>query len=191
MSWQEPFKERQRAQEQLFIQQREAAERDKAQQSREREVAIHELALVTGLADEALLGELVEHGIRAETAAGFDLLPAVLIAWADGPPTPVQREQILTAARTRGIDPGAGASLLDECLDARPAQRLGDLWLEYTTARCRRLSDSERAMMRYALLHDAGKLARSARGIMGMRVRMSRSAAATLAELEGPFADSH
>jgi len=190
MSWQEPFKERERAQEDHFIQQREATERRKAKAARERELAARQLGLATGISDRALLRELVDHEIRSETAASFDLLPAVLIAWADGPPTPVQREKIRSDARARGIDPGAGAALLEAWLAARPAPRLGDLWLEYTAERCRRMAPSERELMRYALLHDTSKLARSARGIMGMRVRMSRKAAAKLAELEGPFGEA-
>ncbi len=187
MSWQEPFKERERAQEEHFFQQRETVERDKARAAHDREVAARELGLTTGISDQALLGELVDHEIRSETAAGFDLLPEVLIAWADGPPTRVQREKIRSDARARGIDHGASAALLKSWLELRPAPRLGDLWLEYTQARCQRMAPNERSLMRYALLHDAGKLARSARGFLGMRVRMSRKAAAQLSELEGPF----
>ena len=187
MSWKEPFKERERAHEEHFFQQRETIERRKAKEAHDREVAVRELGLTTGISDGSLLGELVDHEIRSETAAGFDLFPEVLIAWADGPPTRVQREKIRSDARARGIDHGASAALLEAWLQARPAARLGDLWLEYTQTRCSRMAPNERELMRYALLHDAGKLARSARGFLGMRVRMSRKAAALLTELEGPF----
>jgi hypothetical protein len=79
------------------------------------------LSEATGVTDAGLLRELLAAGYTRETGALLPLAPLVETAWAEGRVSAHERKLVLTAARLRGVRPGAPAhEMLARLLDEEP-----------------------------------------------------------------------
>jgi len=188
LSWEEPFKEREKGQEAHYFQQRERELRASAREEQQRARDLEDLSTLTGIEDAQLLGALVAGEIRPDNAAAFDLMPMLRLAWADGPPSQHQQQAIRREAELRGIHGASpGRALLEQWLLAAPAQATTELWGRYARARCVRLDGTARELFHHALVRRARAIARKRWSVLGLGFGVSRAAAAVLAELERPF----
>jgi len=107
---------------------------ERALAARRREASEQRAALgaALGLADEALLGRLVELDVRGSTALAFWLAPLVEVAWADGRVDPEERVALERVASDLGLWRGTPArAQLEAWLDEAPPPALYAAWHRY------------------------------------------------------------
>ena len=142
---------------------------------------------VSGITDEDVLNELVEHEIQPETLAAFSLVPIIEVAWADGTLQPKEREAILQAIEETGITKESIAfRLMEEWLEQRPAPRLLQVWKEYAGALVRELDAEASDGLRRTVIDSARSVAEAAGGFLGFG-RISGPEEKMLQELESAF----
>lgn len=121
MAEHDAFVERGRSLEEEYFRKKDRELIEKMRQAAAAEQARGELGRKTGLQDPALLDELRELGLTAETVVLLPLVPVLEVAWAEGSITPAERSLILELARSRGIAEGSAADRqLADWLDSRP-----------------------------------------------------------------------
>lgn len=127
------------------------------------------LSSTTGIQDGAVIDELFEAGISADTLAAFSLVPLVVVAWADGSVAAKERDAILEAASREGIQTeSAAGKLLDNWLATCPPDDLLVAWKDYVAAAQANLSAQARERMAGDVLARARTVAAAAGGILGL-----------------------
>jgi hypothetical protein len=112
---------------------------EKARKVDQRRAWRDRLAEVVGVADEAYLDDLEEHGFAPETVPLLFVVPLFLVAWSDGEVSEKERRKILLVARERGLDPKSPAwARLEGWLAARP----GPSFFEHALRLLRRMLDA-------------------------------------------------
>lgn len=123
-----------------------------------------------GVADEEVLRDLQDLGYTPETVMLLHLVPLIQTAWAEGGVSEKERELILKAARSRGIDAG---SPCDQQLTMWLSQRPSDAFFEKTLRAIRTILEAQPADAREAsqkdLLSLATAIASASGGIVGFR----------------------
>jgi hypothetical protein len=146
------------------------------------------LAQVTGIPDEAVLGQLMAVGITADTLAALALVPLVLVAWADGTLDDKERRAVLAAAASRDLDAdGPAHRILTSWLDERPAPSLRAAWHEYAAAFREHLPPHVVATIRAWVMDRAREVAAATGGFLGLGSKISSAEQAVLDELEAAF----
>ena len=121
MSEHDAFAERGRALEDEYFRKKDRELIEKLRRASEADRARGELSKQTGVTDPALLADLQDIGLTADTVVLLPLVPAVELAWAEGDVTPAERQLVVSIARTRGIAEGSGPDrLLNTWLASRP-----------------------------------------------------------------------
>lgn len=181
----EIMRSRERALEESFFAKENARLLERLRAVKLAEVGKQDLANATGISDEAVLGELVNVGVRTETLAAFSLVPLVRVAWATGRVQGPEREAVLRAAADRGLREGqAPYEMLEHWLREHPAEQLYEAWDDYARALMESLDDPQRESLRNDLLQRAREVAEAARNFAGIGPRTSPEEEAALAELE-------
>ena len=135
----------------------------------QREQRLEGLADATGLQDPQLLAHLADAQFDASSLAALTLLPTVFVAWADGWVTAEEREQIMTAARQRGIQSGSTAEdLLRSWLRDRPSSDLWQLWHEFAASMSRELPSVWLNSLAHEIYEQAELVARASGGLFGI-----------------------
>lgn len=123
----------------------------------------------TGIADRALLDELVKLGVSAENRLAVALFPLVHVAWSDGHVSPRERNAILQAARQSGCDSDSPADrLLQTWLGNAPQPGAFLAWRAYVNAVRGNLTSESKEALRKELLDYALTVAQAAGGILGL-----------------------
>ncbi len=121
MSEHDAFAERGRALEDEYFRKKDRELIEKLRRAAEADRARGELSKQTGVTDPALLADLQDIGLTADTVVLLPLVPAVELAWAEGGITPAERQLVVSLARSRGIDEGSAPDrLLNTWLASRP-----------------------------------------------------------------------
>jgi hypothetical protein len=142
------------------------------------------LAEFTGIADQAVLDELVAFGLRPETLAAFSLFPLVQVAWANGCIHRQERLVALGSVESVGCGRGSlGYRLMEEWLNERPNAKLARAWRDYVAAFLQTLTSQARRTLGREILERARQVACAAGGVLGIR-RVSAAERRVLAELE-------
>ncbi len=144
------------------------------------------LAKASGITTPAVLDQLVQLGIRAETLAALSVVPLVEVAWADGELDAKERRAIVERADVPR-DSTAGA-LLEAWLDRRPDAKLMTAWTQTVRAMRDQLGPEEVARLRASLLDRARAVAAASGGMFGIGSKVSKAEAEMLARLEAAFA---
>ncbi len=145
------------------------------------------LTEVSGIADEAVLDQLVAHDIHPEALAAFSLVPILEIAWADGQVQSAERRILLEAVEKAGKPKGSVSYRLMEGWLARPPDpKLMDLWKNYTRALVREVPGEIGRRIKETVLQHARAVAEAAGGFLGFG-RISEKEARVLEELESAF----
>jgi len=145
------------------------------------------LAKVSGIKDEKVLGQLIEHDIHAETLAAFSLVPLIEVAWADGDIPPAERKVLLHAMEEAGIQRDSVAyQIMEQWMERRPEPKLMKLWKNYTQALMGELTPEAQKLIRQTVLEHARAVAEAAGGFLGFG-RVSNEENAVLLTLEEAF----
>jgi hypothetical protein len=144
------------------------------------------LAKASGITKPALLNELMELGIRAETVAALSAVPLVEVAWADSTLDAKERRAVVDRAGV-ARESMAGA-LLEAWLDRRPDPKLLTAWTHLVQGMCEQLDPDGAARLKTGLLERAAAVAAASGGLFAISSKVSRSEAAMLARLEAAFA---
>ena len=147
------------------------------------------LRAASGIADEAVLDQLIALDIHSETVAALSLIPLLEVAWADGRMETEERQAILDGAQTMGLlTENASYELLEGWLDQPPNPALFTAWQAYVRALAATLDVEAREALKTELLGRARAVADAAGGILGFGSRISRAEQAKLRMLEQAFA---
>jgi len=140
--------------------------RRRAEESAER----RRLGEQAGVADEETLNDLQMLGFSSDTVKLLHLVPLVQMAWAEGGVSAGERDLIVQAARSRGIEPGSTADRqLAAWLAERPSGELFERTLLAIAAILHVLPAAEREASQRELLSYAMAIASASGGILGFR----------------------
>jgi hypothetical protein len=117
------FGDRRRGLEEEYFHRKERELIEKMRRHAEQESTRRRLGEKAGVASEEILNDLEELGYTPETVMLLHLTPLIQTAWAEGGITERERELIIKAARSRGIDAGTAADAqLTTLLTDRPSE---------------------------------------------------------------------
>jgi len=146
------------------------------------------LACAAGIDDEELLDQLIELEVCGETAAALSLIPLIVVAWADGNIDDKERNAILTAAESQGVEKDEpGHDMLERWLTQKPEAKLLNVWKNYVGALLPSLTPEAKDALKTDLLGRARSVAQAAGGILGFGNKISKSEQAALDDLERVF----
>jgi hypothetical protein len=147
-----------------------------------------QLTQVSGIQDEAVLDRLIDLGIDPETLAAIAVVPLVMVAWADGKVQEKERDAILAAAQSAGIQSKDGRyPILEFWMNRRPGREMVEAWEHYIKDICKRLAPPEIAKLKDDVLGLARSVAQAAGGFLGMGSRISAAESAMLNRVEKAF----
>ena len=170
MSISEGWADRRRAHEEEYFRKRDQELVEKARLRAEDEAAIQRLAERAGVFDEDLLRNLQTLGYTAETVTLLHVVPLLEVAWADGHVSEPERDVIVAAARSRGIEPGSRADLqLAEWLANPPSDVLCHGSLHVLGAMAKRRPPEESVAVERDLLSSCAAVASASGGVFGFR----------------------
>ena len=123
MADRDAFGDRRRGLEEEYFHRKERELIEKMRRHAEQESTRRRLGEKVGVASEEILNDLQELGYTPETVMLLHLTPLIQTAWAEGGITERERELIIKAARSRGIDAGTAADAqLTMLLTDRPSE---------------------------------------------------------------------
>ncbi len=129
------FKDKERAEEEVYFQSRDAKLIEKLRENARLQEIVEALAESLQVQNPELMRRVMDLGINLSTGAAFLLAPLVQLAWAGGKVTDRERETVLRLARDRGVEAGTPAqALLLEWLDTRPSDAVFRTSLEVLRA---------------------------------------------------------
>lgn len=162
------FAERGRSLEGEYFRRKEQEVIEKMRKSAAAEVERRRLVEQAGVADEEVLRDLQELGYTAETVMLLHLVPLLQMAWAEGGVSPQERDLIVEAARSRGIQAGSPADLqLSGWLAERPSESFFEKTLGAVRTILQGRSPEERATSERDLLSLCTAIAAASGGILG------------------------
>lgn len=125
------FKDRERGLEAEYVMKHEAELLEKLRAQAKLDEIAAAMAANLKVSDPALLHRIVELGVTLETGAAFLLAPLVQVAWAGGEVTEAERDAVLGAAVSRGVERDSPAyAQLVAWLRERPSDALFDTALQ-------------------------------------------------------------
>ena len=180
--------DRRKALEEQFFRKQEEAAIAKLRAQREATEAKQALAAVSGISDDALLDRLLQLGIGPRAMAAVSLVPLVEVAWADGTLDPAERDAVLAAAKSAGLETGStGYELLESWLTHRPGDELKHVWVQFTKWVAASMDAADRNRLKSELLGRARRVAEAAGGFLGLGSKVSRAEEAILTQLAAAF----
>lgn len=145
-------------------------------------------ATFPGLSNLKILGELQAAEITPKTLMAFSLFPSIHVAWSDGELADKERDAILKAAKSTGVNSGSPAyGLLNSWLNKKPTDDLFSAWKNFVTAIRPALSENAFEELRDAAIKRARTVAEAAGGILGI-FKISATEEKALDELTQAFA---
>ena len=108
------FGDRRKALEDAFFAKHNEQLKQKLQEANSARAKRDALRTASGIADEAVLDQLIALDIQSETVAALSLIPLLEVAWADGRMEVRERQAILTGAQAAGLQQGAASYQLLE-----------------------------------------------------------------------------
>ena len=170
MAERDAFGDRRRGLEEEYFRKRERELIDKMRRHTEAETERRRLGEQAGVADEEILKDLQALGYTPETVMLLHLVPFVQMAWAEGGVSDRERDLIIEAARSRGIEAGSAADRqLAGWLTNRPSGELFEKTLRVIGAILQTRPAEEREASQRDLLSCASAIAAASGGILGFR----------------------
>lgn len=126
------------------------------------------LSQASGIRDEEILEGLRQLGLTPASLPALDLAPTILVGWADGAMSRLERDRLRALAVIRGIDESHAAwPLLQHWMLQRPTPHEERVLLAALVARLERLPARTRLKRRDAILRDCEAVARAAGRMLG------------------------
>lgn len=152
-----------------FFNDMEASQLEKFKAERAANLAVSELASLTGFRNEEVLRKLVDLGVEASSMAALNLVPMVYVAWIDRTLDTLERRTIMDEVTNAGLQDWSPAyQLLESWLDKPIPQDLFPAWAEFYTAIVAELDESAAADLRADVLGGAERVARATGGFLGL-----------------------
>lgn len=146
------------------------------------------LAAASHIQDAAVLDRLLALGLGAETLSALTLVPLVLVAWAEGDLSPLERDAVMAAAAQEGIHHDApGHKLLEGWLSRKPGPELAAAWKDYVHALTLPLDLHARRELEQHVMEKARQVADATGGFLGLTSRISVAEREMLSELGAAF----
>jgi tellurite resistance protein len=163
----------------------------KIRQRAEEAARLRSLSEKTGIVDQGILGELRALGYTEDTLKLLYLAPLVQVAWADGQLSDRERDLILEAARSRGIDADSSAGRqLKEWLASRPSEQMFAKTMHVIGALLEARPAAERETTERDLLSYASAIADASGGILGFG-KVSAEERELIARITSELTKSH
>jgi hypothetical protein len=154
-----------------------------------RDQARQHMAAATGISDQAVIDELLDHGVTHATVAALALAPLVAVAWADRRLEEKERRAVLQEGAQAGVNPGtAEYELLESWLSEQPPASLMSTWATYARLIGESLGTDQRKEFRQTLLHRCELIANAAGGFAGIG-RLSAEERAVINQIEAALQD--
>lgn len=160
--------------EDLYFRQREMERRE--DRRREMAKAAKELQEARGVAKSAgtedmeLAERIRKLGFSGETAVVFDLLPLILVAWADGSVSRAERETIFTVVERRNLARDSEAFLaVESLLEEKPS----DAFIEESMDALRELMSDSPEAKTAEMIELCAAIADASGGFLGLAKRVS------------------
>ena len=162
MSYRKPLAERERALEDAFFRKETERLLEAMRTHESRDKQLEALSGALGIKDNAVLGSLVDLGLRDSNIAALVLAPLVSVAWADGTMDNDERRLIINAEIALGVQPeSGGAKLVDVWLAHRPHASLIDAWSAYIGELCKLLTPADAMRLRDDIVSRSKRIAKS------------------------------
>jgi tellurite resistance protein len=182
---------RRRESEERYFQKIEQELIAKIRQRAEEAARLRSLSEKTGIVDEGILSELRALGYTEDTLKLLYLAPLVQVAWADGQLSDRERDLILEAARSRGIDADSSAGTqLKEWLANRPSDEMFAKTMHVIGALLEARPAAERETTERDLLSYASAIADASGGILGFG-KVSAEERELIARITNELTKSH
>jgi len=147
------------------------------------------LGKITGIGDQAVLNELMDAGIQAETLVALTLAPLVQVAWADPIIDSDKCDEILKAAQAAGVGKEtASYHLLSGWLQQKPEAKLFAAWKQYIAELKKTLEPAKLQQLKDDITRRAREVAKKTGILLGI-ARIPDAEAAVLKEVEQAFDD--
>lgn len=183
----DPFRRRELALENRFFSKMDQELIQRLREKAHLEQGREKLARVTGIGDAAVIQELIDDGIRAETVVTLSLVPLILVARAGKGLDLSEHAAILDAVVDAGLEPdSASYQLFLAWIQREPDQHLLETWEHYIEALCHSLPKEQIARMQEDILIRCREVARSVGGSFG-RGRVSSKEEEMLTRIESAF----
>jgi hypothetical protein len=162
------FAERGHSLEEEYFRRKEKEVIEKMRRSAEADAQRRRLGERAGVADDEVLRDLQELGYTQDTVMLLHLVPLIQTAWAEGGVSAKERDLIVRAARSRGIEAGSSADQqLMRWLTERPSEQLFDKTLRAIRAILQARPAEERESSERDLLSLCTAIASASGGIVG------------------------
>lgn len=152
-----------------------------------RELAEQEkIAQAAGITDLGLAKRIRALGFDGETARVLDVLPLVLVAWADGAVSGAERAAVMRAVEASGVDPHGEAGLkIAALLEKKPSAAMENEILlilrDLVAADARRGAD---------IVTLCTQVAEATRSLFGLGARIADEERALLGRIAGQFSSA-
>ncbi len=135
----------------------------------QREAAKQLLADQCDVADDKLLGRLVDFGFTVETLPALQLAPIAFMAWASTSVTEEESKAIVSAMyETDLFKHPTAVAVIQNWVDQQPTEELWDLWRDFTNESLSQLTILEQDSMAQRLLRQATQIALASGGFAGL-----------------------
>ena len=149
---------------------------------------LDDIRQATQIANNRVLMELIDCGVRAESLNILTLVPLVHVAWSNGRIEDEERLAILEAAAQVGVQADSpGFVLLNGWLCCRPHRTLIRTWKDYVAAIKKLLSPEAYKELRLSTVNRARTIAEASGGVLGF-LKVSRAEEDAIQELNLAFA---
>jgi hypothetical protein len=180
--------ERGRAMEDLYFQQKDHILMEKLRAELSKEENRKSLQQVTGLADPALLDQILAANVSPESFVALSLIPLVAVAWVDDRLETGEKDAILQAADLAGIKSGSAAyETLSGWLSTKPAPEMLQVWEAYVKAMKSKLEVVHFNQFKHQVLGRAEDVAKAAGGFLGLGNKVSHVERSMLDRLAKAF----
>ena len=145
------------------------------------------LRAVSGIENDDVLDKLIGVGVSPESLSAISLIPLVAVAWCDASMETTEKDAILTAATSSGIEKDSASSeLLGSWLSNRPSDDLLGAWKAYIGELKESLDAASFGQLKSSVVNRAENVAEAAGGFFGLG-SVSDKEKQAIAELAAAF----
>lgn len=151
----------------------------------QRKENVNALAQQTGIQDEALLNQLLDHGISSSELTALTLFPVAYVAWADGKLDDKEREAIAKACYETGIDKhSATMDLMNSWLEEPVGEDFFGLWDRWIREILPHMEPDHAKTFASNIHEKAVTVAKASRSFLGLGAEISNDEAKALEKIE-------
>lgn len=184
----ESLDERRKSLEEQFFKKHDAELVQKMKDAAAKDASKAELQKLTGITDEKVLDALSELKIGGAASLVMSLFPVVEVAWADGVIDEKERQALLDASKSIGVEQGTPAyEFLSKWVSEKPELAWFGLWTDYVKALVANMKPDDKAMLKATVLGRCRTMAEISGGFLGLAFRLSDAEKRVMAKLESAF----